>query len=281
MKLGVEIPATSCASTLVFTFRTQQLKEIAMNMQKNHTARKATALLSAIAASSLLGLPALAGGSVGDANKGREQAQSYPNQMQCAPTTQSNLPSTTAAPDASAPAAAQLPNQSDPRAGLSPSDQTQTANRKPVESSTSASSVQMNKPSNTSSQNTSFNNVLAQGGVTAGGFASRQVSAANNPEAYRMVNSRYGSNQERPNNYKSDAGMTGNMGSTMSANESMRSDAMNQPSSQSSRMTGTTIAQCPGVMMMPQSTTTPDMRQTPSQPNAGNRINNQQTLPQQ
>jgi len=224
-----------------------------MNMQKNHTARKATALLSAIAASSLLGLPAFAGGSVGDANQGREQTQapSRPSQMQCASTTRSSS-SITATPDASALASAQLPNQADPRAGLSPSNQTQTANRSSVESTTSASSVKVNQPSNTSSQKTSFNDVLAQGGATAGGFASRQVSAANNPEAYRMVNSRYGSNQERPNDYKSDAGMTGNMGSTMSANESMRSDAMNQPSIQSSQMTGTMIAQCPGGMMMPQ-----------------------------
>lgn len=275
-----------------------------MNKQTSHMARRTTALLGAIAASSFLSLPALAGVPTNnDANTGGNQAQAPVSldQTQCMPTSQSNVPSTTAMPEASAPTAAQLPNQSDPRAGTSLPGQTVTS--RPNDSMTSASRVEMsnssNTSSNTSSQPTAYDqnrsssdgNVLAQGGATSGGFASRQVSAASNPEAYRTVSSRYSSNQERPNYGGNSTSMTGKADAMMNTNESMRSDLTNHPYMSSPQATGnttmassqvtgtTTIARCPTEMTTPQSTM-PQMRQSPGQSNSGTQSSPQMS-PQQ
>ncbi|XGV99143.1 MAG: hypothetical protein ACAF41_09415 [Leptolyngbya sp. BL-A-14] len=255
-----------------------------MNMQPRHLARRTTALLSTIAASGLLGLPALAGGlPVGPTNTNNSQAQapSSSDQMQCVPGTQANAPSATAAPDASASSAAQLPNQSDPRAGLSPSNQTVVSSAN-SDSTNSASNVPMSGSytssgnNNSSDQNRSYGNVLAQGGATSGGFASQQVWAANNPDAYRTVSSRISSNEERPNFIGTTAG---SMGSGTSASSSMSSSATSQPYSQSSQSTtSTTIAQCPNGMT-PQSTT-PSMRQAPGQDGSSSQPSMQQSSPQ-
>ncbi|MBW4471827.1 MAG: hypothetical protein KME45_15655 [Stenomitos rutilans HA7619-LM2] len=265
-----------------------------MNMQKNHLARKTTALLSAIAASSFLGLPALAGSSVGMTNTGIDLAQTPSNidQSQCIPSNQANQPSTTATPDASAPAAAQLPNQSDPRTGISSSDQTvssssQTSGNAANTPSTNASAVQAADSANTNRQTSSYNqgsaygDVLSQGGATTGGFARQQVLAANNPDDYRMVSSRISSNEER-SNYRSGASLNGNMGSTMSSNDSTRSTTGNQPYNQSSSSAAsTTIALCPNGVTSPQSVT-PSTRQAPSQPNLDTQpSSSQQVSPQQ
>jgi hypothetical protein len=260
-----------------------------MTTQHNHLARKATALLSAIAASGLLGLPALAGGLSGNAPSAGRQAQtpSGPDQTQCTPINQSsNAP--TATPDASANGAAQLPNQADPRAGVTPSDQ---ASSRIDGSTASTSSIQMNDASNARSQNSAYRDVLSQGGATSGGFASQQVAMANNPDGYRTASSRYSSNDPRANygNYRNSDNTASNnamgnnaMGNTsagMNSSDSMRSDSMRQSSSQSSRMTtGTTIARCPEGMM-PRSTT-PESRQAPGQPNPGMQTSPQPTDPQ-
>ncbi|MBW4692562.1 MAG: hypothetical protein KME27_12435 [Lyngbya sp. HA4199-MV5] len=263
-----------------------------MTMQKRLLAQKTTALLSAIAASSLLGLPALAGNPAGATNAGSNQAQAPSNvdQPQCVPSNQANQPSTTATPDASAPAAAQLPNQSDPRAGISPSDQTVSPSNQttsPSNQTTSASGVQPVDTGDASRQTASYNrggsygDVLSQGGATAGGFASQQVSAANNPSAYQSSSSRISSNEKRPNYGNSSAGMDGNMSSTMRSNDSMRSTTGSQPYNQSSRATAsTTIALCPNGTT-PQSAT-PSTRQAPSQPTLDAQPSpSQQTSPQQ
>lgn len=222
-----------------------------MNTQKSQTLMgRATAILSAIAASSLLGLPALAGGLSGNANKlgGQAQAPASPDQMQCLPTTQSSRPSGMVAPDASAPGAAQLPNQADPRTGTVPSDQT-VSSRTDV-STADTSTVQTTQPSNTRSEGRTHGDVLAQGGATAGGFASQQVAAANNPEAYKMASSRYSSNELRTNNANGGTAMMRNASAARNADDSMRSNTMSQPSNQSSQTTtDMTIAQCPSEMM--------------------------------
>lgn len=262
-----------------------------MNMQKRHLTRKTTALLSAIAASGLLGLPALAGNPASVTNAGTNQAQAPSNvDSQCIPSNQANQPSTTAAPDASAPAAAQLPNQSDPRTGTAPSNQTvspgnQTADNSTSVPSTNASAVQARDAADTSRQAASYEqgnaygNVLSQGGATAGGFASQQVLAANNPDAYRSVSSRISSNEQRPN-YSSGTGVTG-MGSTPTSTDSTRSTTGTQPYSQSSRATAsTTIALCPSGTT-PQSTA-PSTRQAPSQPSLNAQpSSSEQASPQQ
>jgi hypothetical protein len=266
-----------------------------MTTQHHHLARKATALLSAIAASSLLGLPALAGGLSGNATSAGEQAQtpSGSDQTQCTPVNQSsNAP--TATPDASANGAAQLPNQADPRAGATPSEQASRTDG----STANTSSMQMNDAANARSQNSAYRDVLSQGGATSGGFASQQVAMANNPDGYRTASSRYSSNDPRANdgNYRnsdntaSSNAMSNNaMGNTsagMNSSDSLRSDSMRQPSSQSSRMTtGTMIAQCPSGTV-PRSATpenrqaTPENRQAPDQPNPGMQTSPQPTDPQ-
>lgn len=267
-----------------------------MYMQKSHLARKTTALLSAIAASSFLSLPVLAGNPVGTTNTGTTQAQTPSNvdPSQCVPSNQANQPSTTAAPDATAPAAAELPNQSDPRAGISPSGQTvpsadQTAGNSTTTPGTNASTIQSrdaadsNRQFASEAQGSAYGDVLSQGGATAGGFASQQVLTANNPGAYRSTSSRITSNQERPNynnsTSNSGASTSGNVGSTVNSSGSMRSDTGNQ-SNQSSRATAsTTIALCPSGTT-PRSAA-PSTRQAPSQPNLDTQSSSQQMSPQQ
>lgn len=234
-----------------------------MNMKRSQSlARKATALLSAIAASSLLGLPALAGGKNDAGNMPTAQSPATQSQttdssqMQCVPNAQSSLPSTTATPDAAAPSASQTPNQADPRAGLSQPDQmTQRTETQ------SASDMRMVAPnmnvSNDRSQSASYGDVLAQGGVTTGGFASQKLAMSRNSNANRDMSDRYNSNQASMSTDRSS--MTGNASATMSA-DSM----MSQPSNSSSRsMTGTTIAQCPPGMTPGASQS--EMRQSPAQ----------------
>ncbi|WP_181357443.1 hypothetical protein [Stenomitos frigidus] len=257
-----------------------------MSTQPNHFARKTTALLSAIAASSLLGLPALAGG-LSTTTDRQAQAQSSPDQMQCMPMTQSNNPSSTATPDASATGAAQVPNQADPRTGTASADQAASSDptmSSRMDSSAGTSSMQTSAP-DTRSERSAYGDVLSQGGATAGGFASQQVAAANNPDGYKSVSSRYTSNDPRANymsnaaTMRSDSMRSDSMRSDLMRSDLMRSDSMSQPSRQSSRMTtGTTIARCPEGMM-PRSST-PELRQAPGQPNPGMQMSPQPTNPQ-
>lgn len=293
-----------------------------MTIRRNQSlAKKATALFSAIAASSLLGLPALAGGRT-DANTApANQTQATPSsvQAQCIPDTQSNLPATTATPDASAPGASQLPNQADPRTGLSSSGQTVTQSAgDPTASVSSGQPVTSSTDlSNNRNGAGSYGDALAQGGVTAGGLANQQVTAASNPDANRNASSSqyqvsgYGNvlsqggataggfaSQQVGAANNPDANRT--VSSRYSSNEvrintnnrdergrtatvvtsgSTRADAINQSLNQSSRsMTGTTIAQCPpGAVLR---SPTPEMRRSLDQPSQDTQIAPQSTDPQ-
>lgn len=170
-----------------------------------HLIRRATALLGAIAASSFLGLPALAGGVI-KGTSATEQAQNPSSTMpsvQCASMSTSmatqSSPSeraTTldATPDASKPGADQVPNQADPRAGNTAADQpvNRTVNQMSDGSRTQmmGSSYQMTSQM-TSNRPTSavYGNILGRGGVTAGGFANQRFVSANTPDAIREINS--------------------------------------------------------------------------------------------
>ena len=172
-----------------------------MKMQQN-LAKKTTALLSAVAASSLLGLPALA--QMTPNSNQNTQPNSSQNSSECVPiVSQSGTPSSTlgSAADASQPGVRSFPNQADPRAGAILPGTNQSSIGGPVDNQSQSNAQTIDYNSRSQAYNNSSNgqfssygnqsnrsgDVLSFGGSTNGGHAREIVEAASD----RNMNDRY------------------------------------------------------------------------------------------
>lgn len=161
-------------------------------MKSDSMTRKASVLFSAIAASSFLGLPALA------------QVNSNPNSNMrgdCVPATQADRPGTSA--NANTSGVQEFPNQTDPRAGVNNEGMNNQANSSggsAISSTTQSSAASTDNSSSVGSTSRSQNNdqtamtnpgvgaaqpnnVLASGGATNGGDSRQITQEATNPSS--------------------------------------------------------------------------------------------------